>query len=90
MKLKQTLIRGKTARFAGGKETGGIFDRMDCFGQTVSSFNIEGNDKVGTAVGGLFSGIILVLMLTYAGIKFNILFSKAKPLITATKLIDKN
>ena len=73
-----------------GKEIGGVFDKADCFGQTVSSFNIEGHDKVGTSVGTLFSFIILLLMSTYASIKFRILYAKENPLITTTKLTDKN
>jgi hypothetical protein len=69
-------------------QIGNIFDRTDCFGQTVSSFNIEGHGRVGTSIGTCFSLVILLLMVTYGAIKGKILVTRDKPLITETKLID--
>jgi hypothetical protein len=59
-----------------GKEIGTVFDKYDCFGQSVSSFNIEGNPQVGTSIGSFCSIFILVAVLMYATSKGRIMIFK--------------
>jgi hypothetical protein len=65
-------------------KTGNIFDKTDCFRQNVHSFNIEGNGKVGTSIGTLFSVLIIATMSLYIVVKGDILVNSRNPLITTT------
>jgi uncharacterized protein YxeA len=55
----------------------------------VHSFNIEGNGKVGTSIGTLFSVIIVATMALYISVKGDILVNSRNPLITTTTEYSK-
>jgi hypothetical protein len=59
-----------------GKKVGHYFDNHDCFKQNVSSFNIEGQEHIGTTLGFILSVLVVVFVVVYAGIKGNIMLRK--------------
>jgi len=58
-------MKSKNSR-ATGKEIGTFFDRYDLFGTPMQSFNIEGNEQVGTSIGCIFSCILTATVLLFA------------------------
>ena len=65
-----------------------VFRNMDNFGKEVPAFNINGQTKVNTVVGGIISTCILTLVFIYAGIKFDHLVNRENPNIIETDIED--
>ncbi len=60
---------------------GEAFKQFDIFGAKIPSFNIQGQTKVLTVTGGVFTALFSVVFITYALLKFTHLVSKKNPLI---------
>lgn len=65
-----------------------VFRNLDSFGKDVPAFNIKGETKVNTAVGGVISTFIITLVLIYASIKLNQLINRDNPNINETDIAD--
>ena len=65
-----------------------MFRYLDSFGKDVPAFNIKGDKKVNTAVGGVISAFIITLVLIYASIKLNQLINRDNPNINETDIPD--
>ena len=63
--------------------TGEVFKKIDTFGSQLPSFNLKGNERVNTIVGGFFTLIIILLVFTYATLKFSNLITKPGPIINS-------
>jgi len=61
-----------------GKKSGNIFDRFDIFGTKLPGFNFENNPKVGSSIGGIFSIVMIVLVLGYATAKGRVCFQRSE------------
>ena len=48
-----------------------VFKNLDMFGKEVPAFNISGEQRVNTAIGGVFSTFIVVTAITYGTIKLS-------------------
>ena len=60
-----------------------LFSSFDFFKEPIPGFNIEGRTRgVGTLIGSLLSISLVIVMILYGGIKFNILVNRLKPSIT--------
>ena len=46
-----------------------VFQRLDMFGKEVPAFNINGEQRVNTALGGVLFAFVVVTAITYATIK---------------------
>ena len=55
---------------------------MDSFGKEVPSFNLRGQEKVNTIVGGFVSILILIIIFLYANLKLTQLITGANPVIS--------
>ena len=69
-----------------GRVIGTFFDRRDFFAQKVPSFNMEGQDRVGTSIGCIFSTIMAVCIIMYGGYKTLICFSRLNPNVSEVVL----
>jgi hypothetical protein len=69
-----------------GRETGNAFDRWDMFSTPMPHFNIEGNKKVGTSIGCIFSVLMISLCLAYGGTRGIFFITKSRPLISSYTL----
>ena len=58
-----------------------IFTSLDSFGLEVPSFNIKGETKINTAMGGLVTTLILICTLAYATVKMIQLAAGENPVI---------
>lgn len=58
-----------------------IFTNIDSFGIEVPGFNIKGQTKINTAIGGVLTASILICTLAYAVVKMNELVAGANPTI---------
>ena len=65
-----------------------MFRSVDKFGKDVPAFNINGETKVNTVVGGIISTCILTLVFIYAGIKFDHLVNRENPNINKIDIED--
>ena len=61
---------------------------FDLFKEPIPGFNIEGRTSVGTLLGSLLSICIIIVMLDYGEIKFEILVNKVNPTITLSKKLQ--
>ena len=72
--------------------TGEAFKKIDTFGSHLPSFNLKGNEKVNTIVGGFCTLILFMTVFTYGTLKFSNLISKPSPIInsyyTETEMSD--
>ena len=59
-----------------------FIQRIDIFGTDLPMFNLKGESKVFTLVGGVFTVIIVCIWLVYATIKFEHMITKHNPLIS--------
>jgi hypothetical protein len=71
------------------KQNGTIFDKTDCFTSDAPSFNIQGNQKVGTSIGTFFSIIITVIMLLFVYGKADRLINSRNPTVNEYTNLDK-
>ena len=55
---------------------------LDLFQQPIPGFNIKGKTSEGTYLGSLVSISLIVVMILYGAIKFNILANRVNPTIT--------
>ena len=58
-----------------------VFQRLDIFGEALPQFNYRGQDIIRTRAGGVFTVILLSLVLLFASVRFVELYSKHNPLI---------
>ena len=65
-----------------------VLSNLDIFGKEMPHFNLEGEGKVNTAVGGFLSGCILALAFAYASIKLIHLWNKDNPIVSEISLPD--
>ena len=75
MKLKQ----GKKA----GMNLSEEFKKMDYFGRSLPNFNIKGNERRNSIVGGFISLVLLTLVLMYSTLKFSHLILKKGPTVSS-------
>ena len=61
-----------------GKKSGNPFDRFDFFGVKLPIFNLEGNPKVGSSIGGFLSLLMTVLILAYTAAKIRVCYKKSE------------
>ena len=54
----------------------------------MPTFNVDGESKINTVVGGILTCIIFITTLLYAGIKLDQLLSKGNPNINYTNIDD--
>ena len=62
-----------------------LLKRVDIFQQDLPGFNLKGKKTVSSVFGGLFSVILIIVMLLYAGIKLQMLLSRANPNVSTFK-----
>ena len=55
---------------------------LDLFQQPIPGFNIKGKTSEGTFLGSLVSISLIVVMILYGAIKFNVLTNRVNPTIT--------
>ena len=63
--------------------TGEAFKKIDIFGSQLPSFNLKGNERVNSIVGGFFTLMLILIISTYATIKFSNLITKPGPIINS-------
>ena len=63
--------------------TGEVFKKIDTFGYPLPNFNLKGNEKVTTIVGGFCTLIILLTVFMYGTLKFSNLITKPSPIINS-------
>ena len=61
---------------------------MDSFGKEVPSFNLRGQEKVNTIVGGSVSILVLIIIFLYANLKLTQLITGANPVISEQLVED--
>ena len=59
-----------------------VFKSIDSFGKEVPSFNLRGQEKVNTLVGGFVSFFVLIVIFLYANLKLTQLITGANPVIS--------
>jgi hypothetical protein len=72
-----------------GKNIGSFFDKWDFFASPVPSFNMEGEEQVGTSIGCLFSILATITIIFYASVRGQICISKGRPSISSI-IIENN
>ena len=63
-------------------QVSGFITSLDLFKEPIPGFNIEGRAGVGTLIGSLLSISLIIVMILYGGIKFDILVNRVKPSIS--------
>ena len=61
---------------------------IDLFGQPVPSFNVKGEDSINTVVGGVLSGMVMLITLAFAGHKVVQLIEKTNPVMSELEQRD--
>ena len=59
-----------------------VFKQIDSFAKEVPSFNLRGQEKVNTIVGGFVTILILIIIFLYANLKLTQLITGANPVIS--------
>ena len=59
-----------------------MLERIDVFGKPLPAFNLGGEDTVHTLTGGIFTFIIILILVTYGGLKFVHLIERHNPLVS--------
>ena len=59
-----------------------LLSKLDVFGQEVPRFNIRGREKINTPLGGLFTSLLMILVLFYGIAKLEHLLMHKNPAIT--------
>ena len=62
---------------------------LDRFGKEVPAFNVDGETKINTVVGGILTALIFMTGFLYAGIKLDHLLSRDDPIINHTEITDE-
>lgn len=52
------------------------------FGESLPTFNVKGNTEVSTTTGGILTVLIVIVLLIYGAIKFDMLMDKYNPEIS--------
>ena len=65
-----------------------VLASIDIFGKPVPSFNLKGQEKVTTALGGLLSFAIVVILVLYATTKALVMIHRTNPIVNAIDLPD--
>ena len=76
--------RGKGPRY----HIGTVFKSLDTFGKEVPAFNIAGETRITTSLGGIFSIIILISTAMYAILKFVELSEGSNPNMSENMVQD--
>ena len=66
--------------------TGTLFDEYDMFSVPVNSFHLEGQEKIGTSIGFIFSIFMSLVVLSQVIVQGYICATKDRPLFTQTTL----
>lgn len=61
---------------------------IDRFGQNIPAFNIKGVDVIRTSVGGMLTGIVVILTLAYFIVKLQALVAGSDPIINQNIIFD--
>ena len=65
-----------------------VIRNLDTFGKEVPAFNIDGETKINTIVGGILTALIFMTGLLYAGVKLDHLLNRDNPNINFTDIED--
>ena len=61
--------------------TGEAFKKIDIFGSQLPGFNLKGNERVNSIVGGFCTLMLILIISTYATLKFSNLITKLVSII---------
>ena len=64
-------------------KSGGLLENIDVFGSPLPQFNIRGQEKVHTRIGGVCTLLITSVVLLFAMVKFVHLYTKHNPTMSA-------
>ena len=68
---------------------GALLEKLDTFGERLPTFNIKGNEKVNTRIGGIATLIIFAVVVAFGGLKLDHLLARKNPNLSSyTKDLD--
>ena len=65
-----------------------VFRSIDMFGQQVPSFNLKGQGFVNTVLGGVCTGVIILIVMLFATFKIRMLINKENPVMSELLIPD--